>query len=242
MSSTIGRPGASHTGWQSPYRLAPFQRETQRGAVGVLVADLPAPNNPCPQWIEYGATSRRGRGRGGDDGIGDGDGGNAAANGTESQVLLSRVRGGPPPRPASPYADDGAPDALRPLLTLPLAKYDAYFPAIDSGVLAVRDSLLARSATVLVTEQNSGRRGAVSRRGRGDTCGQCFRCNSGFVRGVLDARVAAGKQSFRNWFKLGQLGPVRELAAATVLETGRTVGSRGDQRGRRGRRPPESGL
>jgi hypothetical protein len=113
---------------------------------GVLVADIPAPNNPCMMWKEYHASNR---------------------NTSEHRR------------------------AVRKLLGAGMVKYDRDHPGLDSGVLSIRDWLLATKATYYVTCA-----------GTHDKCRACFRAESKFIHRIVEARKQASRSSFTRWFDL----------------------------------------
>ena len=131
-------------------------------AGGVLVADVPAPNNPCRMWRVYAGSSAEG----------------------------GRRR-----------------EALETLTDMGLAKYDEDHSGTDSGVLSIRDWLLAVESRAYVTCHGD----SVS-----SQCAKCFRANSKFIRRILEAREKSGRPSFRDWFAVKS----DDVVAAATIVTG----------------------
>lgn len=113
---------------------------------GVLVADIPAPNNPCMMWKEFHASNR---------------------NSSEHRRAVKR------------------------LLSVGMVKYDKDHPALDAGVLSIRDWLIATRATYYVTCS-----------GTNDKCRSCFRAESKFIGRIIEARRQGKLSSYTRWFDL----------------------------------------
>ena len=97
--------------------------------------------------------------------------------------------------------------AVARLLGLGMRKYDVTHAALDSGVLAIRDYILAAEARWYVTcapggdEESTdaaGARDADSTRVRTAMCRYCSRYHSSFVRRVIAARAGSGG-TMLNW-------------------------------------------
>ena len=166
--------GSGGTGWTvNPGRHMP----------GVLIADMPAPNNQCKLWSVYDSSL-----------------------GSDSRTRVAKL-----------------------LQRVGLAKYDADHPRLDSGVLSIRDFILATEADWLVTCR--GKSAA--------DCRGCFRANSYFTKKIVEARTAAGRRSITNWFAVsaGDFvvadadGPVISapaLAAAAAAAAASDAGDEGE--------------
>jgi hypothetical protein len=88
--------------------------------------------------------------------------------------------------------------ALARLTDVGLLKYDADYGAIDAGVLAIRDWLLAVRAKRYVTcHEGLPGSGGASRR-----CRKCFRYNSKYVAQILAAREKSSLESWHDWFSV----------------------------------------
>ena len=178
---------------------------------GVLVADIPSDGNPCKMWREYYGVNR------GMDAVSAGAGltltppGGADANGAGAEISPARR-------------------ALRRLTAAGLVKYDADHPGIDSGVLSIRDWLLASRARWYVTCMGDDAK-----------CKGCFRKDSKFVARVVQARRVAKMSSFTRWFDLTPKGLFSLAAGApdgwaaahpgTTLSSGGSGGGGGGSRG-----------
>ena len=89
-------------------------------------------------------------------------------------------------------------NALEHLTDVGLLKYDADYGAVDAGVLAIRDWLLAVRAKRYVTcHEGLPGSGGASRR-----CRKCFRYNSKYVAQILAAREKSSLESWHDWFSV----------------------------------------
>jgi hypothetical protein len=98
-----------------------------------------------------------------------------------------------------------------------LVKYDDDHPAVDGGVLAIRDYLLARDAATYVTCAGGGGGSAGGGGGAGGwtdaECRACTRADSPYVESILAVRRARGRHSITSWFT-GQGGSERAAGPA----------------------------
>jgi hypothetical protein len=86
--------------------------------------------------------------------------------------------------------------AVRKLLAAGMVKYDKDHPALDAGVLSIRDWLLATRAAWYVTCHAGGDKAAAAE------CRGCFRADSKYVARIVEERAARGRASVTNWFRV----------------------------------------
>ena len=86
--------------------------------------------------------------------------------------------------------------ALETLADAGLLKYDDDHPALDAGVLSIRDWILSLNAGWFVTCH-----GARASPGEA-ACSPCFRTRSKYVERILNARAKAGRASFTRWLDM----------------------------------------
>lgn len=132
---------------------------SRKGVGAVLVADIPATENPCRVWHTYEGSS---------------------ADGGSRRIALETL------------ADAG------------LVKYDADFPAIDAGVLSIRDWLLSTTSKWYVTCHDLTGADKETQ----EECKRCFRTQSKYLSRILTARAKAGKVSWTRWFQATPKGVV----------------------------------
>ena len=107
--------------------------------------------------------------------------------------------------------------AVATLLAAGMVKYDADHPAVDAGVLSIRDFLIATRSHYYITCSGGDPAGK---------CRSCFRADSKFVSRVLAVRRAARLSSFSRWFDLSTRALFSLAVGPPALWVNRTQSSR----------------